>query len=212
METRSYTDIGMLKVSDGRTIEGYAIVFNQESRIIYDKPTKLAFIEIIERGAVTDELLARCDIKAVLEHDKSRLLARRRGGNDSLKLSIDEYGVKYSFIAPNTSDGDFAIEMISRGDIFGSSFNYGVDEKDKRKVSYSKKGGTLYRTVHKIDRISDISLVADPAFYGTDVTVRSLEEIETETPEEIDADSEEKPDDVYPNDYLKHINELKKLI
>lgn len=204
MEIRSFTELGMPKVADGRLIEGYAIVFNQESKVIYDKKLNLAFIEIIERGAVTEELLAQCDIKAVLEHDKTRLLARCRYGSGSLKLSIDEYGVKYSFYAPNTVDGDFAVEMILRGDIYGSSFNYGIDEKDKSKVSYSRKDGLLLRTVHKIDRISDVSLVADPAFYGTDVTVRSLEEAEFENQEE--------PEVINSDDYLKHINKLKKLI
>lgn len=198
MEIRSFSELGTPKVAEGRTIEGYAIVFNQESRVIYDKERKLAFIEIIERGAVTDELIASCDIKAVLEHDKIRLLARCTNGIGTMTLAIDDYGLKYRFIAPNTVDGDFAIEMISRGDIRGSSFSYGVNEKDKGKVSYSKKDGLLLRTVHKIDRISDISPVADPAFYGTDVFVRSLEEMEAET--------------VSVNDYLKHIDELKKLI
>lgn len=198
MEIRSFSELGTPKVGEGRIIEGYAIVFNQESRVIYDKEKKLAFIEIIERGAVTDELIASCDIKAVLEHDKSRLLARCRYGAGTLRLSVDDYGLKYSFISPNTAEGDFAIEMISRGDIYGSSFNYGVNEKEKGNVSYSKKDGLLLRTVHKINRISDISPVADPAFYGTDVIVRNLEKMEAEA--------------VPANDYLKHIDELKKLI
>lgn len=208
METRSFAELGMLKVGEGRLIEGYAIVFNQESRVIYDEKLNLAFIEIIKTGAVTEELLSRCDVIAVLEHDKSRVLARSRYGSGTLKLSIDDYGVKYSFYAPNTVDGDFAIEMITRGDIFGSSFRYRLNEKDKTKVSYSKKDGLLLRTVHKIDRISDISIVVNPAFYGTDVTVRSLEEQEEEEVPEIPQEEEIIP----TNDYLEHINKLKKLI
>lgn len=54
--------------------------------------------------------------------------------------------------------------MIKRGDIFGSSFAYYTDDKDKSKVSYTMKDGMLLRTVHKIDYISDISPVSDPAF------------------------------------------------
>lgn len=178
MEIRSFTELGAPKISDERTIEGYSIVFGKESRIMYDAERKRFFTEIIERSAVTEELLNRCDIKAVLEHDKHRLLARCRYGIGSLSLSIDDYGLQYRFISPHTSDGDFAKEMIKRGDIFGSSFAYYVDDKDKNKVSYSKKDGMLLRTVHVIDYISDISPVSDPAFFGTDVTVRSIEEIE----------------------------------
>lgn len=199
MEIRSFSEIGAPKITEGRIIEGYAIVFNRESRVIYDAKAQLAFIEIIERGAVTDDLLLACDIKAVLEHDRCRLLARSRQGNGSLSLSIDDYGLKYRFESPHTVDGDFIIEMITRGDIFGSSFAYYANDKDKTKVSYAKKDGVLIRSVHKIDAITDISPVADPAFYGTDVTVRSLEFIESPL-----ADSN--------NDYLTSINNLEKLI
>ena len=199
MEIRSFTELGTPKLSDGRVIEGYSIVFGKESRVLYDEERKRFFIEVIERGAVTEELLNRCDIKAVLEHDKRRLLARCRNGIGSLSLGIDDYGLKYRFIAPHTSDGDFAVEMIERGDIFGSSFAYYADDKDKAKVSYSKKDGILLRTVHLIDYISDISPVSDPAFFGTDVTVRSIEGIERQF---------ENSD----NDYLSEIANLEKLI
>lgn len=199
MEIRSFTELGAPKITDGRTIEGYAIVFNQESKVIYDEESGLVFVEIIERDSVTDDLLLACDIKAVLEHDKRRLLARSRYGTGSLLLSLDDYGLKYRFESPHTVDGDFAIEMIRRGDIFGSSFAYYTNDKDRKKVSYSKKDGLLLRRVHCIDRISDVSPVSDPAFYGTDVTVRSL-------------------DTIYPSfseqkiDYLTHIKNLEKLI
>lgn len=199
MEIRSFTELGTPKLSDGRVIEGYAIVFGKESRVLYDEERKRFFIEVIERGAVTEALLSRCDIKAVLEHDRRRLLARCRNGIGSLSLGIDDYGLKYRFTAPHTSDGDFAVEMIERGDIFGSSFAYYADDKDKAKVSYSKKDGLLLRTVHLMDYISDISPVSDPAFFGTDVTVRSIEDIARQF-----EDSD--------NDYLLEIANLEKLI
>ena len=179
-------------------IEGYAIVFNQKSRIMYDRERKRFFTEIIKNGSVTEELLRSCDIKAVLEHNKQRLLARYNKGGGSLSLEINDYGLLYRFLSPNTVDGDFAVEMISRGDIFGSSFAYYADEKDKSKVEYTMDNGMLLRTVHKIDLIDDISPVIDPAFFGTDVSVRSIEGIEATL----------NPD----RDYLIHIQELEKLI
>lgn len=176
MEIRSFTDLGAPKVGEGRMIEGYAIVFNTESRVMYDTEKKRFFTEIIDKGAVTDELLRSCDIKAVLEHDKTRLLARSRNGQGSLQLTIDDYGLKYRFEAPKTVDGDFLLEMVKRGDIFGSSFAYYTSEGDKSKVSYSKNGDKILRSVHKIDFIGDVSPVINPAYFGTDVTVRSLED------------------------------------
>lgn len=199
MEIRSFTELGAPKVVEGRIIEGYAIVFDQESKVIYDPKLGLSFIEIIERGAATEELINSCDIKAVLEHDGNRLLARCRYGIGTLSLSLDDYGLKYRFESPNTVDGDFAVVMIGRGDIFGSSFRYRANEKDKSCVSYSRKNGVLIRTVHKIAYIGDVSPVSDPAFFGTDVTVRSIEDFENPAQQD-DAN------------YLTDIEKLKKLI
>lgn len=199
MEIRSFSELGIPKAGEGRTIEGYAVVFGAESRVMYDKEKRRAFVEVIEKGAITEELLRNCDVKALLEHNKQRLLARYNHGVGSLALELDDYGLKYRFDAPNTADGDFAVEMIRRGDIYGSSFAYFANDKDKSKVTYSMKGGLLTRTVHKIDRISDISPVSDPGFYGTDVTVRSMDDVITELSEEN-------------KDYLIELNNLRKSI
>lgn len=199
MEIRSFTELGTPKVGEGRTIEGYAVVFGQESRVMYDREKQRAFVEVIERGAITEEMLRDCDVKALLEHNKQRLLARYNRGAGSLTLELDDYGLKYRFDAPNTVDGDFAVEMIKRGDIYGSSFAYFANDKDKSKVSYSMKDGLLTRTVHRIDRIIDISPVSDPAFFGTDVTVRSMDDMIAE----LSGDNKE---------YLVELNNLRKSI
>ena len=141
MEIRSYTELGAPKVGDGRIIEGYAVVFGQESRVLYDREKQRAFVEVIEKGAITEELLRSCDVIALLDHNKQRLVARSNRGAGTLSLELDDYGLKYRFEAPSTPDGDFAVEMIKRGDIFGSSFAYALYEKDKTKVSYSMKDG-----------------------------------------------------------------------
>lgn len=172
MEIRSFGENAAPKLLDERMIEGYAIVFERESRVMYDLEKKRFFIEVIKSGAISDELLRSCDIKALLEHNKQRLLARCNNGEGSLSLDIDDYGCMYRFNSPNTQDGEYAIEMIRRGDLFGSSFAYITDEK--RNIEYSQRDGLLIRTVNKIDKIFDISIVSDPAYFGTDVTVRNL--------------------------------------
>lgn len=192
MEIRSFTAEAAPKIN-GRTIQGYGSVFGKQSRILYDVDKKQFFIETIERSAITDELVRSCDIKALIEHNKQRMLARSNMGAGSLLLSVDDYGLAYKFDAPNTPDGDYAIEMIKRGDLFGSSFAFWTDEK--KNVTYERKDGVLFRKVHKIDRLFDIAIVADPAYFGTDVTVRSLSEIE--------------PKDI---EYIKQINNLRKFI
>lgn len=197
MEIRSYDGQAAPKLVEERTIEGYAVVFNHESRVLFDPQKKRAFIEIISKGAITEDLLKRSDVKALNEHNKERLLARSINGVGSLSLSIDDYGVKYRFEAPNTTEGNYAVEMIKRGDVFGSSFAYWTPEKN---VTYTKKAdGTLLRTVNVIEKIRDVSPVSDPAYFGTDVEVRSLDSFF----------EEEKPID---ESYKEEVINLRKLI
>lgn len=172
-----------------RIIEGYAVVFEKESRMMFDFWKGETFVEIIKRGAVTNEDLAKWDIKALMEHDKSRLLARSFHGKGSLSLSVDDYGVKYRFEAPNTVDGDTALELIGRRDIFGSSFAFTADEK--KDVKYTKRNdGSQLREVTKLSGMYDVSVVTDPAYFGTDVTARSLDGL-------VDIPQEEKEDESY---------------
>lgn len=176
MEIRSFGNDAAPRLASGsRSIEGYAIVFGQESEVLYDRQKKRRFTEVIQPGAVTEDLLRRSDVKALLEHDIGRMLARSFKGAGTLTLSIDGYGVKYRFEAPATQDGDYAVEMVRRGDLFGSSFAYATDERAN--VRYEKRAdGMLMRYVDRIDWIGDVSIVSDPAYMGTDVEVRSLEQ------------------------------------
>lgn len=196
MEIRSFGENAAPQLTEGRVIEGYAVVFNRDSRILYNKEKKRFFVERISPGAVTPELIRGCDIKAVTEHDRNRMLARSFNGKGTLTLSVDTYGVKYRFESPNTQEGDYAVEMVRRGDIFGSSFAYITDEK--KNVRYSKRtDGILQRDVDKIDRMFDVSLVGDPAYFGTDVNVRSLDSFFEEPVDES---------------YKEEINNLRKFI
>lgn len=197
MEIRSFSEErAMPTVVDERTIEGYAVVFEKESRVMFDMQKKRFFVEVIKRGAVTEDDLKKWDIKALMEHDKSRLLARSFKGSGTLQLSVDDYGVKYRFEAPKTVEGDNAVEMIRRKDIFGSSFSFTANEKEN--VSYRKKeDGILLREVSRFSGMYDVSPVSDPAYFGTDVNVRSL-----------DAYFEESPDESYKKD----VEDLRSLI
>lgn len=184
MEIRSfYEERAMPVIVDERTIEGYSTVFNKESRIMFDPQRKRFFIEIIRSSAVSESDFKNWDIKALMEHDKSRLLARSFNGSGTLQLSIDDYGVKYRFEAPETTEGNNALVQVKRRDIFGSSFAYTANEKEN--VTYTKRSdGLLIREVHKFNRMFDISLVTDPAYFGTDVNVRSLDFYFEEVPDE----------------------------
>lgn len=156
--------------NDSRTIEGYAIVFGVESQVLCDGYGY--FIETIDRKALDEAKLNTFDIRCLLEHNPERLLARWRNGEGSLQLSIDNHGLKYRFEAPNTPDGETALELVKRGDIFGSSFAYLADENS---VVWGKKAdGTPTRHVTNIRYMEDVSLVSRPAYMQTEVSCREL--------------------------------------
>lgn len=158
---------------ESRTIEGYAIVFGVESRILSDYWDN--YREIIEPGAITEERLKEMDIKMTMYHNREKLLARSNKGVGTLNITVDEVGVKYSFEAPDTVDGNTALELVRRGDLAGSSFMYWTDEGSN--VSYEKTAeGILLRHVKKISQIYDMTIAADPAYNETTVTAREIEQ------------------------------------
>lgn len=151
-----------------RTIEGYAIVFGVESRILSDYWDN--YREIIEPGAITEERLKEMDIKMTMYHNREKILARSTNGEGTLKLTVDDVGVKYSFDAPNTVDGDTALELVKRGDLSGSSFMFWSDE---RNVSYERRSDDIMlRRVKTIGMIYDMTIAADPAYEQTSVAAR----------------------------------------
>lgn len=185
--TRSFdSSVANLRAVDDekRTIEGYAIVFNQRSHLVYDYNLWKAVIEVISPEAVTDVFLRTQDIVANIEHDDRRMLARSDRGEGSLTLTVDTIGLKFSFDAPNTPDGQSAYEGVKRGDYKGCSFRY-WNQDDECNVSYSKEIGEdgnveIIRTVNKFDHLEDVSIVLHPAYEGTTVEARSEEKKELE--------------------------------
>ena len=180
MEQREIRTIGdeyaprLREISEGqesRTIEGYAIVFGRESELLSDYWDR--YKEIIEPGAVDQQLLDASDIKMTLWHNRERLLARRNKGEGTLEVGIDSTGVWYRFEAPHTPDGETALELVRRGDLAGASFIYSTRETDN--VRYDKlEDGTVVRHVIKITRIYDMTIASDPAYKDTTASAREM--------------------------------------
>lgn len=155
----------------GRTISGYAIVFDVESRVLPSWDGD--FVEIIERGAVDDALIAQSDVKALFNHVNSMLLARSVNGIGTLKLSVDDHGLRFEFEAPNTSHGNDVLELVKRGDLQGCSFAFTADEEN---IKYLREGDRRLRRVRKLSGLYDVSVVVDPAYTQTSVDARSFPE------------------------------------
>lgn len=170
-----YRNIGTVELrseepySVTRTITGYAVVFESESN-------DLGFIEVIKRGAITQELVDNCDIFCKFNHDDNKVLARSNKGKGSLKLTVDDKGLRYEFEAPNTDLGNELLEYIKRGDLYQSSFAFALAPDDTTAQKWEKRNGTYYRTIYKIAALYDVSPVWQPAYSETSVDKRSLDE------------------------------------
>lgn len=152
---------------ESRTVEGYAAVFESPSE-------DLGFIEVIHRGAITEETIKRSDILAKFNHEDTKVLARCKFGEGSLLLEVDERGLHYLFEAPNTTVGNELLEHIQRGDIDSSSFAFTVS-REEGSEKWSKRNGVIYRDIYSIDKLWDISPVWTPAYSATECSARFLE-------------------------------------
>lgn len=155
---------------ENRNISGYGILFESES-------VDMGFVEVIKRGAVTQEQLDNSDIFIYFNHNDNEVLARSINGEGSVNLTVDEIGVKYEFEAPNTQRGDELLEHIKRGELFGSSFGFTlpIDGSGER---WEKRDGKYYRTITKIDRVWEISPVFSPAYPNTSCQNRNTDKIQ----------------------------------
>ena len=181
LEIRSF-NIELRDEPESRHIEGYGSVFNERSLDLG------GFVEMIAPGAF-DGVIERSDVKCYLDHNPGKgILARSRNGKGSLSLVVDEKGLQYSFDAPKTNLGDEVVEGLKRGDYSQSSFAFTVDDE----VWTKEADGTYLRTITKIGGLYDVSIVANPAYEGTSVALRSLDKFKAQ--EEIPAEvKEEEP-------------------
>lgn len=171
--------------NDGRTVEGYAAVFNSETEI------GGWYTEIIEPGAF-DNALGRSDCRALFNHDPNCLLARQSSG--TLELSLDRKGLRYKFTAPQTGIGNDILEMMSRGDLKESSFAFTVKEQSWEEEKDADGDWKYRRVIKEVDLLFDVSPVTYPAYTDTTVAKRSFDTWkEVDKPFDDDTDDEPLP-------------------
>ncbi len=176
----------------GRTITGYAILFNTPSAPLWSDEDSEAR-EVIAPEAITKELLDGCDIKFTMYHDRQLILGRSNKGVGTLEYFVDEKGVGFNLELPKSPNGDEALELVSRGDISGCSFAFTTRYWDSDFVERTTKvvnGSTMITyTVKAITGVYDFTLAADPAYPDTSVEAREftagLREDEKPAPEPL---------------------------
>ena len=167
-----------------RTVEGYGAVFGVRSVNLCPWSSSREVYEVMEPGCIDADLIKRSDVVFNYCHDNSAILGRSRNGEGTLKLSVDEKGLRYQCDLPNTEQANAILEGIKRGDIYGNSFCFTDDEEDTENgVSYermaekSADGKEVWlRHVKRCTGLYDVSIVVTPAYPDAEISQRELGE------------------------------------
>ena len=154
--------------TESRTITGYAIVFESWSRDLG------GFYEIIRKGAITQELINRSDVIMNVNHDNDKMVARSVNGEGTLKLTLDDIGLRFEFDAPPTSLGEELLFNIRSGNLFECSFAFSLSGSETCE-RWTKDENMLRREILEIDGIYDCSIVTVAAYGATSCHTRGLE-------------------------------------
>ena len=151
-------------------LEGYAIVFDQET-LIGDK--EKGFIESIDRNALKNANMK--DVPMKYNHDDSFLIIARTRNNSS-RLTVDDIGLKVRAELIDTDSNKDIYKMVKAGLLDKMSFAFTVSSQ-----KIDRSGDIPKRTITGIDRLYDVSIVDLPAYDQTSIVVgRSLALVDTE--------------------------------
>lgn len=155
------------QVSDVETPEGLPII--QGYAAIYDaESSELGYFREVYRAGCFAESLSN-DIRALVDHDSARIIARTANG--TLALFDEPVGLRAEIAPSNTQAGRDISESVRRGDVDGMSLGfYVVDDK------WSMKDGAPFRELLKVD-LFDVSIVTFPAYESTTAYVRGIESV-----------------------------------
>lgn len=151
---------------DGRDyIVGYAAKFGVNSLEIDGE-----FIERIDPGAfsLVRERRGRrkpLETRALWNHDANFPLARYPG---TLKLTVDDIGLRYEFPVPSSSYGQDLAANIRDKIVSGSSFSFTVG---KGGDVWDMEEGRSVRLIKRVESLIDVGPVTFPAYPAADVSV-----------------------------------------
>lgn len=140
--------------------------------IVYDSRTDIGwFDEIIEQGALDKADLK--DVRFLVNHDLSKIpLARSRNNNanSTMRLKVTDKGleVEIDLDADNNTDARNLYSAISRGDITGMSFMFGIDGEAWENLDSDHPT----RRITSISTVVEVSAVTFPAYEATEIYAR----------------------------------------
>ena len=163
---RQYRTFEVRAEPDGMTVEGYAAVFDAPE-VMYEVDG-IKYSEVLERGAFDGSQMQ----DVVLNFDHSgKPLARTKNG--TLKLTVDDHGLKALADLSSTAESRGLYEEIKAGLIDKMSFAFTVGKEMYDKATHT-------RSIQGIKRLYDVAAVTFPAYESTAITARSFFEVEAE--------------------------------
>lgn len=164
---------------ESMTLTGYAAVFDRTA-VLWECEDGTQFKEVIARGAFDGTDFKNCCLKY---NHCGGAYARVRGG--SLQLETDDYGLKFTATLLDTTDATDLYKKIRGGLIDKCSFAFTVNEEEYDRLTHT-------RTVKKIGKLLDVSVVDVPAYEDTDVSARSYFDSEEEKYKTLERETERK--------------------
>jgi HK97 family phage prohead protease len=159
-EYRSFAEFRLAEEGeDGSWVEGYAAVF--ESPTVLYEFDGVQYKETIERSAFDSADLR--DVILNYNHD-GKVVARTR--NKTLQLAVDDRGLFVRARLDGTEEGRRLFEEIQGGYLDKMSFAFSIAEEE-----FDKQSRT--RSIKKIQRLYDVSVVSLPAYDDTSISARS---------------------------------------
>lgn len=143
---------------------GQPIVYDQSTTI--NDPLGGSYTEIIKRGALDGADLS--DVRLLYNHDTNRVPLARTPKTMELKASAA--GLEMKATLPNTETAKEVHEAVKRGDLSGMSFAFTVPAGGD---TYDPKTNT--RTISKISKVYECSVVVFPAYQQTSVEARAAQ-------------------------------------
>lgn len=145
-----------------KIIEGYAIKWN---RLSVEMGYWWKFKERFVKGAFAEWLEGGNDVKALINHDTSKVVGRSK--YNTLNLIEDDIGLRYEVELPNTTIGNDLHESVERGDIDGASVGFIMQV-----YKWDEESDPPIRTVEKAE-LPEFSFTAFPAYEQTTADTRN---------------------------------------
>jgi len=162
LELRAAAADSKIKNSPG-TIVGRPAKFNTLSKDLG------GFKENILPGAFSETLGDSAqDVRALVGHDKNRILGRRSAG--TLEIREDEKGLAVAIHLIDTTEGRDAYNNIQAGNLDAMSFGF-----KPKKVKWSQRDGTMVRDLVSV-RLGEVSVVGEAAYPNTELAAREFKE------------------------------------